>query len=114
MNRQSGMSSEEMLAHFCKDEEFARAWALEVPKIALAVNVSKLRFERGLTRQQLAEAAGMRQTRIAELERGDGNPRLETLTRIANALRVDVAALLSRHDHDDSVAAPDSGTRRFG
>lgn len=114
MNKQAGMSSEELLAHLCKDEEFARAWALEVPKIALAVNVSKLRFERGLTQQQLAEAAGMRQPRIADIERGDGNPRLETLTRIANALRVDVAVLLRRDDDDDPVAAPDSGTRRFG
>jgi transcriptional regulator with XRE-family HTH domain len=102
------MGTAEVLARLMRNEEFARAWALEEPRIALAVNVSRLRLDRGLTQQQLAEAAGMRQPRVAELERGDGNPRLETLIRIANALGVDVAVLLDRNRSEEGEASEES------
>lgn len=71
------------------------AIAAEVdPPHVLASNVYRLRKDRGLTQEQLAEAVGVRQPRIAEVERGDANPRLLTLSRLAFALGVPVAALL--------------------
>lgn len=79
------------------DEEFPTdpAIAAEVdPPHVLASNVYRLRKDRGLTQEQLAEAVGVRQPRIAEVERGDANPRLLTLSRLALALGVPVAALL--------------------
>jgi transcriptional regulator with XRE-family HTH domain len=79
------------------DEEFPTdpTIAAEVdPPHVLASNVYRLRKDRGLTQEQLAEAAGVRQPRIAEVERGDANPRLLTLARLAFALGVPVAALL--------------------
>jgi transcriptional regulator with XRE-family HTH domain len=83
---------------FCRlDEEFPTdpAVAAEVdPPHVLASNVYRLRKDRGLTQEQLAEAVGVRQPRIAEVERGDANPRLLTLSRLAFALGVPVAALL--------------------
>ncbi|HYJ78048.1 MAG TPA: helix-turn-helix transcriptional regulator [Longimicrobiaceae bacterium] len=104
------MDMAQLLARLQQNEEFARAWVLEEPKITLAANVAILRSERGLTQQQLAELAGIHQPRIAEIERGDGNPRLKTLARIASALRVDVAVLLTREDDDDSAAAGSEGS----
>ncbi|HEY7766821.1 helix-turn-helix transcriptional regulator, partial [Longimicrobium sp.] len=47
------------------------------------------------TQQQLAEAAGLSQPRIAEIERSDANPTLLTITRIANALGVRVERLFA-------------------
>lgn len=85
------------------DEEFPTdpAVAAEVdPPHVLASNVYRLRKERGLTQEQLAEAVGVRQPRIAEVERGDANPRLLTLSRLAFALGVPVAALLDPDDLD--------------
>lgn len=79
------------------DEEFPTdpAIAAEVdPPHVLASNVYGLRKHRGLTQDQLAEAVGVRQPRIAEVERGDANPRLLTLSKLAFALGVPVAALL--------------------
>jgi len=71
------------------------AIAAEVdPPFVLAGNVYALRRERGLTQAQLAEAVGVHQPRIAEIERGDANPRLDTLAKLARALGVPVAALL--------------------
>lgn len=79
------------------DEEFPTdpAIAAEVdPPHVLASNVYRLRKDRGLTQEQLAEAVGVRQPRIAEVERGDANPRLDTLAKLAYALGVPPFALL--------------------
>lgn len=46
------------------------------------------RLERGWSQTQLAEAIGSRQPVISRLERGDGNPSLKTLERIAKALNL--------------------------
>jgi transcriptional regulator with XRE-family HTH domain len=37
----------------------------------------------------------MSQPRIAEMERGDGNPKLETLIRLANAFDVSLSTLVA-------------------
>ena len=52
----------------------------------LIQTVIKKRLERGWSQTQLAEAIGSRQPVISRLERGDGNPSLRTLERIAKAL----------------------------
>lgn len=64
------------------------------PPSILAVNVIRTRNERGMTQAQLAEAVGVAQPRIAELERGDANPRLVTLSKIAHALGITLSELL--------------------
>ena len=78
-----------------QDPEFAARWAESTPTIDLAVNICRVREERGLTQKQLAEAAGISQPRIAEIERSDANPTLLTITRIANALGVRVERLFA-------------------
>jgi transcriptional regulator with XRE-family HTH domain len=82
-------------------DDFFRELEAEFPEIAgidlpcvLASNVYRLRKDRGLTQEQLAEAVGVRQPRIAEVERGDSNPRLDTLEKLAFALGVPTFALL--------------------
>jgi transcriptional regulator with XRE-family HTH domain len=90
------------------DEEFPTdpAIAAEVdPPHILASNVYRLRKDRGITQEQLAEAVGVRQPRIAEVERGDANPRLLTLSKLAFALGVPVAALLDP-DYLDQLEEP--------
>ena len=82
------LTLQELTARMCEDPGFAAGWAEDVPRVHLAVNVYRLRAAAGLTQLQLAEAAKMKQPRIAEIERGDGNPTLLTMTRIAIALGV--------------------------
>lgn len=89
---------EEWLAKQCEDPEFAEGWAEDLPRVDLAVNVHRLRTTAGLTELQLAEAAKLREPRIVEIERGDGNPSLLTLTRIAIALGVPVDRLVVPYD----------------
>lgn len=52
------------------------------------------RKRRGLTQEQLAERAGLSYKFIGEVERGAGNPTLETLGRLAEALHLDLAELV--------------------
>jgi len=48
-----------------------------------------------MTQAQLAAAIGVSQPRIAEIEAGDANPRLLTLSRIAHALGITLSELLA-------------------
>jgi transcriptional regulator with XRE-family HTH domain len=88
MTMEGDLTLEELTAKLCEDPEFAAGWAEDEPRVHLAANVHRLRTAAGLTQLQLAQAAKMKQPRIAEIERGDGNPTLLTMSRIALALGV--------------------------
>lgn len=90
------------------DPEFEAEHRRIAPRTNLAINVNRLRNAKGWTQETLANAAGMRQPRIAEIERGDANPRLDTITRIAIALGVSDADLL-----DDPDLARREGRKGF-
>jgi transcriptional regulator with XRE-family HTH domain len=57
-------------------------------------NVRRLRIERGLTQEQLAEASGFGQHYISGLENGRRNPTVVTLYELAQQLGVEPAELL--------------------
>lgn len=56
------------------------------PEYEVVKTIIKERIKRGWSQTQLAEAIGSRQPVISRLERGDANPSLQTLRRIAKAL----------------------------
>ncbi len=57
-------------------------------------NFGRLRREKGLTQEQVAERSGFSQQYISGLERGRRNPTLVTLYELAQALGVDFRELL--------------------
>lgn len=61
----------------------------------LAVNLRRLRQARALTVVELARAAGTARATLTQLEAGSGNPTLETLYALANALGVPLAELIA-------------------
>ena len=61
---------------------------------AVATNVRALRAEAGLTLADLAGAAGLGKSTLAQLESGRANPSVETLWAIAAALGVPFARLV--------------------
>lgn len=67
------------------------------PPTILALNVMRLRAERGMTQAQLAVAIGVSQPRIAGIESGDANPRLATISKLAHALGITLSELLEDH-----------------
>lgn len=58
-------------------------------------NVRRLRHARGLTQEQLAFEAKIDLTYVGGIERGRRNPSLLVLIRIASALSVEPATLLT-------------------
>lgn len=55
----------------------------------------ELRTERALTQEQLAELAGVDRNYIGQIERGERNVALVNMVRIARALKVQPADLLT-------------------
>ena len=59
-----------------------------------AGNVRRLRKERGLSQEELAEAAGVHRTYVGMIERGEKNVTIYNIERIAIALDVPPGSLL--------------------
>jgi|SRR5688500_901539 len=67
----------------------------EEVRTRLGANVRQLRVRRRLTQEALGERAGLSFKFIGEIERGLGNPSVESLAAIAGALGTDVADLFA-------------------
>ena len=61
---------------------------------ALARRVRELRLASGMSQRELAEQAGIRQALVSQIEQGEANVTLDSLLRIAMALKVGAAGLL--------------------
>jgi transcriptional regulator with XRE-family HTH domain len=70
---------------------------MEVGKL-VGMNVRRIRSDKGLTQEELAELSGLSQQYISSLETGARNPTVETLVTLAHAMRV---------THVDLVVIPD-------
>jgi transcriptional regulator with XRE-family HTH domain len=57
-------------------------------------NLRRTRDERGLSQEAVGDRAGMTQSQYARIERGDVDPTIKTLKRLATALEVTAADLL--------------------
>jgi transcriptional regulator with XRE-family HTH domain len=60
----------------------------------MAAKLKRLRERRGLSQEQLAEAAGISRTYLARLETAKHDPTLSVIERLAKALKVKPAELL--------------------
>lgn len=61
-------------------------------------NVRKQRLEKGISQEQLAVLTNLHRTYIGGIERGERNPSLLNISKIAKALEVSVAALFEECD----------------
>lgn len=78
------------------------------PVSPLADNIRKWRERRGLSVSALAREAGISKSTVSELERGNGNPSLDTLWSLARTLNVPLGGLFAV-----AVGAGDSELRRL-
>lgn len=58
-----------------------------------ATNVKKYRIEKGLSREALAELAGLHRTYVSAVERERRNISIDNIENIANALNIDAYLL---------------------
>lgn len=69
------------------------------PLEAFAANVRRLRTERGLTQERLAELAGLHMTDIARVETLRRDPGVKVVAKIAYGLGVPTADLMQGVEH---------------
>lgn len=62
------------------------------------LNVRRVRLDKGLTLEALADDVGLAYTYVGQIERGQRNPTLGVVERIAGALGVDALDLLKGPD----------------
>src|SRR6516162_2078117 len=73
--------------------------ALQITTNLLAQSVRAHRESRGFSLGSLSQRAGISKTSLSKIEAGQGNPSLEVLNRLANALNVPVGALFGEENH---------------
>ena len=72
------------------------------PLEVFAANVRRLRTERELTQEQLAERAGLHMTDIARIETQGRDPGVKVIAKIAYGLQVPTSSLMIGVEHEPS------------
>ena len=73
------------------DPEFKKVWDDSRMEYELLGQLIKLRNQKGLTQEELAEKAGCTQQRISLIEKREQSPTLKTLCSMAKALDVNIS-----------------------
>lgn len=81
-----GKNFRETLDEMMKDPEFKAEWDALEPEFTIIQAMIDARKQSGMTQKQLAEKTGINQADISKLERGNGNPSLRTLQRLAEGM----------------------------
>src|SRR5690242_12124396 len=77
---------------------------------AFGKQLERLREQRGMSREQLAESSGIELAMIEQIEHGEASPTLDTLRQLAGGLGLPLSALFDGID-DDRVASKPFGPR---
>lgn len=72
-----------------RDPSFREEWEATAVARVVAAKLIDYRAEHKLSQRKLAEKLGVKQPFVAKLESGERNPEVETLVRIAGALRIE-------------------------
>ena len=77
----------------------------------LAMNLSRLRVERGLSQERLAADSGVDRAYVGGIERQTENPTIEVLDKLAEALAVEVSELLVNVPSDEAPVRMRAGRK---
>jgi XRE family transcriptional regulator, regulator of sulfur utilization len=60
----------------------------------MAENLKKMREQRGMSLDRVAELTGVSKSMLGQIERGESNPTIQTVWKIANGLKVSLTAII--------------------
>lgn len=69
----------------------------------IAVNLKSLRKERNLTLGQLSKISGISKAMLSDIEKGESNPTINTIWKIANGLNVPYTRLMEEIEKESTV-----------
>jgi Predicted transcriptional regulators len=75
---------------------------MEINQI-IAENLKRLRTERNFSLSGLSELCGISKVMLSQIEKGDTNPTINTLWKIANGLKVPYTVLLDQKEKETAV-----------
>lgn len=68
----------------------------------IAANLKKIRLLRGMTQEQVAQSAEVAVRHLQKIEAAEINVTIDTLNRLATALDIEVASLMSKCESEQS------------
>ena len=71
----------------------------------IASRLKKIRTSKGYSVYKLSQISGVSETHIRDLERGDRNPSLDTIDRIAKTLGISLSELLNENEEISYLTA---------
>ena len=74
---------DDFLEEQLKDPEIKKEWDTLQPEMAIIQAILDARINSGLTQKELSKRTGIAQGDISKLERGNANPSIRTLQRLA-------------------------------
>ena len=86
---------------------------MELGKI-IAINLNELRTERNLTLGQLSKISGISKAMLSDIEKGNSNPTINTLWKIANGLNVPYTRLMEGLEKEATVIRKSEPTVQTG
>ena len=78
---------------------------IKIMKLSLSTNISKLRKERYMTQEQLAEALGVTFASVSKWERGVATPELNLIAKMADLFGVSLDAMVGFEVRNGSIIA---------
>jgi len=79
-------------------------FTVDIRTAILSINLKVLRFQRGLTLEDVAQRAGLTRSYLSKVERGLSTPSIESALAIAKALGVTVDHLFGRPSQGDDIS----------
>lgn len=77
-------------------------------------NLNELRTERNLTLGQLSKISGISKAMLSDIEKGNGNPTINTIWKIANGLNVPYTRLMEHIEKEATVIRRSEPTVQTG
>jgi XRE family transcriptional regulator, regulator of sulfur utilization len=69
----------------------------------ISENLKRIRAEKGLSLDAVAKLSGVSKSMLGQIERGEVNPSVSTMWRIANGLKISFTALMTRPQDETEV-----------